>query len=511
MTDSLYDLDWTSILLRVCRRWKSVALANPAMWSYVSPPANRLIYIGRPRKTDKLSTSTVAQLRRSGAHPLSFKLMDRQSKGVYETFNALIPHLDRVRHFELAMEADVLADFVADLGRSRRTGLQHLRLESTSRTAYSLPDDAGQNILVDLHSLILNTVAVNWASIRNIVCLDITKGASQDRTLGVLTLVGVLQACPMLEDLSLVECVSGDDDALHEAVSLPRLRRLHVCDASSSCKTVIDVVQPSPLAAVSVYATDIRRGADIKSLLGKSFRDWARTSPPLRAIAVATRSTYARFVDGFEILFFTDTTTLQGPRDAIRQSAHLLLRTCPRNSREMRSVTRKVLRAVPTKAVNDLDLRFSTSLPSGMCRALLNALPALCSLKFPARPVAESFLRGLGTLVHSGSLQVVTRPYKTPLAVPALEQITFDTALEDGEEYHETEMAIGRELLIMLEGYAKLGRPIRQIVFENGGLAITQEMQLVSHIIGISDFIFLIVSRRGSQSFAMFLQSVPVP
>ena len=65
MTDSLYDLGWISILMHVCRRWKSVALANPAMWSYVSPPANRLIYIGRPRKTDKLSSSTVAQLRRS--------------------------------------------------------------------------------------------------------------------------------------------------------------------------------------------------------------------------------------------------------------------------------------------------------------------------------------------------------------------------------------------------------------------------------------------------------------
>ena len=95
--------------------------------------------------------------------------------------------------------------------------------------------------------------------------------------------------------------------------------------------------------------------------------------------------------------------------------------------------------------------------------------------------------------------------------MPALEQINIDESLEDGEEYHETEMAIGRELLIMLEGYAKMGRPIRQIVFENGGLAVTQEMQLVSHTIGISDFIFLIVPHRGLQSFAMFLQSVPVP
>ncbi|KAI5895077.1 uncharacterized protein SCHCODRAFT_02572229 [Schizophyllum commune H4-8] len=501
MIDSLYDLGWMSILLHVCRRWKNVALANPAIWSYVSSPVNRLIPMGRPRKTDKLCPATAAQLRRSGAHPLSFKLTDFQSKGAYEVFNALIPHLDRVCHFEVAIEADVLADFVAGLGRSRRPGLRHLRLESISPTAYSLPDDAGQNILIDLHTLVLNNVAANWASIRNIVCLDITRGASQGRPLGVSVLVGLLQACPMLEDLSLVECVSGDD-ALHESVGLPQLRKLHVCDASSICKTVVDVVQPSPLAAISIYATDIHRAANIKSLLGKSLRDWARASPPFRAIEVATRSSYARFIDGYETLFFTDSATLQGSREAFRQSAHLLLRTYPRNVRGLRSVTRKILRAVPTKAVNDLDLRFSAPLPKGTCRALLDALPALCSLKFPARGVAESFLRRLGTLVQFGSLQVMTGPYKEPLAVPALEQITIDELLD---EYHETEIAIGRKLLAMLEGYAKVGRRIQQVVFENGGLAMTQEMQLVSSTIVISDVIFPNMRGGGLQSFAMSL------
>ncbi|KZV96488.1 hypothetical protein EXIGLDRAFT_424610 [Exidia glandulosa HHB12029] len=122
--DALPRMEAPFVLASVCRRWRSIAVDSPDLWTFICPPPVR------PHKMHLTASCTQLLLLRSGSAPLDVACLYPSN----EVFTIVFEHRERVR--KLALNLGQIA-IKSTLGRIRYPMplLEHISLFSDAQQA----------------------------------------------------------------------------------------------------------------------------------------------------------------------------------------------------------------------------------------------------------------------------------------------------------------------------------------------------------------------------------------
>lgn len=238
----------------VCHRWRIVALNNPALWSHI---------------TFHQPAWVMEMLKRSKAYPLTVEITPSYYKpSVIPAVDATLQQLDRIRRLRFTAASDSIMENHLGSMKVPVTNLQSLDLTIGGQTSgsYFLPNDLFDGVAPHLRSLSLTGCAIDWRSslLRNLTVLRISFASSaQFRVRPRLSQVlDGLKHLLLLEELSFERCSpSCLGETLptrnsHMAVTLPRLKCLHLLDITLPNAALIQHITIPPQTIVRLFCTN---------------------------------------------------------------------------------------------------------------------------------------------------------------------------------------------------------------------------------------------------------------
>ncbi|TRM67520.1 hypothetical protein BD626DRAFT_625957 [Schizophyllum amplum] len=460
--NALYNLHWTG-LMRVCRRWRAVGMATPALWSYVQAG------------TTRSSGNLPVQLRLSGAHPLSVRIRATDYESTardirLDWLTSLEPHMDRIHSLAVSAEYDSLAAILTKLGKEKRVQLRHLTLSFTydseeTDDAFFIPADITANIVHGLQSLDLSNIEIDWHQLRNLSKLTICRYLYSRGlpTLPLQTVLGMLHRLPALTRLVLFNCIplaNALDEEL-PAVDTHPLQGVELLSLHASlCTTILSSIHLSQDALISLdQLQGLYDGVDARALLVLLHRQFRRPGAPiLRSLELRT-SDIARRSNGTgdEFHWYPDMGSFLE-----RRTTCLSFHIQPKNEPARRRLMSKIMHAIPASHIRLLDARPSKAITEASCRWLLRLLPSVRVIALPKDGLAAlSFLHALTAQLDEWRAGPVSELLSD---APWLERIHYGMQMvrEDDENLAQ----ISGALLQLLEAYKGAGIPLKDVMLD---------------------------------------------
>ncbi|TRM67521.1 hypothetical protein BD626DRAFT_625958 [Schizophyllum amplum] len=451
-------MHWTRLML-VCRHWRAIGMATPALWSHLEETAR--------------SQYSLAQLRLSGAHPLIVHLEADDGHPLRSgSLTTLEPHMDRIRCFVISSTWDTLSHALRLLGKKRRDQLRNFSvLYAYKHTDGPLAISAATtaNIALNLRTLKLRDIDIDWGQLRNLISISIGRLYWNVPSVSQRTLVELLCRCPHLRRLSLEDCIAPldrlDDDL--PVAHTPLLRRVKLKMHVSNCAGILAAISLANDACISLYTYGLHDGVDVRRLLVPLHKHFHRPDAPILRYLKFTAAAAMGAGDMFD--WHTDPELSVNFGFGSPQPC-LGLIAWPKSEPARRRLLAKIMHAIPTAHIELLDMRCSEAMSEASCRWLLRLLPAIRVLALPHTAAALSCIRALAGRLDAWKAGPVSG--KAPPDVPLrLRRIHWDTrrAMEDDENVPR----IASELVQLLRAYCLAGMPLEDMTVQHHDLPMS--------------------------------------
>ncbi|KAJ6481833.1 hypothetical protein C8R45DRAFT_1100240 [Mycena sanguinolenta] len=151
-------------LTQVCRRWRAVAIATPALWRAILIEFSR----GYGLEQYQILQLVGAWLGRSGSYPLSID-MDCAAKNLPDILSTIVPHRARWEHLNLIIDADPLPHlFDGPMPLLRHLDLSLFECRPFELRAVDVPQLRSVKVLRD------PVAALPWAQLTSLVLWTVT-------------------------------------------------------------------------------------------------------------------------------------------------------------------------------------------------------------------------------------------------------------------------------------------------------------------------------------------------
>ncbi|KAL1747250.1 hypothetical protein HDZ31DRAFT_32289, partial [Schizophyllum fasciatum] len=270
----------------VCRRWRSIGVSTPALWSY-------LCY-----GESLASWPSTLQLSRCKEYPLTTKIVlepEMVLEDLHSALRRLKDRLDQIRVLEVAADLDYnLRDFVGLYGKNKRENLRNLSLSLGSpgyNGLFVLTTETTQNLVSHLTAIRLTNVVVNWDDLRNLTTMSISyvcdSASKQMCSLGYSSLFALLRRSPALETLLLRDCINATEHATpSETIGLPFLNLCDLRAATVVCIKILSAIKIPPSTSIHVALPETITSVDDILPVMKILHDHFErpSAPALRAL-----------------------------------------------------------------------------------------------------------------------------------------------------------------------------------------------------------------------------------
>ncbi|KAF7328060.1 hypothetical protein MKEN_00387100 [Mycena kentingensis (nom. inval.)] len=263
VSGNLLEAQWSKTIMRVCRRWYELAMAEQPLWSYIGV-----------NEFHESRSALYRQLQRAGAAPLT---MDAN---LYTDDRYLVAWMmrfvERTGAFEVHGTTPLLIHFLAELAKHPTPLLQSFRIAGSPARA-ELPPDAVLAVPRSLfespdcrlRSLDVSYVDFPWDLPANLHSLHIrhSGNSSSPTTPSVAELVDLLSRCPQLRDL-----VVRLPDALTPfhtgaVVHLDSLATLEYAGTPQSATALLKAIRVPARANIDLRVWEVNDGKAIRKLI----------------------------------------------------------------------------------------------------------------------------------------------------------------------------------------------------------------------------------------------------
>ncbi|KAJ7312616.1 hypothetical protein DFH08DRAFT_973393 [Mycena albidolilacea] len=432
-----FDLKWTKVML-VCRRWHDIALAEQQLWGFIQ---------------DSYSCNWKrirAQLKRSGAAPLTVKIMAGDS-GMYNS--TLLRHAERLRELRLTGSGIHVLGFMHSLAHRSLPLLREVKFDPSykledvpAEVPRSFPDALFDGRAPRLTELDLTQIPVNWSLLRGLTRLSLVKASDTYQPDTFTKVLSLLESSPALTYLKLARLISSNAlEQLRPPASLPVLESIWIQDDVELCTALLRHIKiPPPLAST---------GADIAPFL-VPVRAHVRASgaPTLRCVQLNAGES------NFMVSTFTVTTA---PNVLEYDSGHFIVNTHPANEHALRGIMTKVLKALPCATITHLDCRSATHLAVSSWKTAIALLPAL--------EMMYTFVNVGATRLFTALVELTENPRKA--VYPLLRHIHL-YALIWGDDDTDTAPSVLDALRLLLTTRQARGTPLPILEITDQGASL---------------------------------------
>ncbi|KAJ6615215.1 hypothetical protein B0H10DRAFT_1950063 [Mycena sp. CBHHK59/15] len=394
-SDSLSNLKWTK-LMYVCRRWHEVCIATQHLWSHID-----ISWRGDLERMIK-------QLERSGAAPLTIKIA---FSSTLRHTGLLLEHSARIISLDLAGEAQLIHNVIADIPNHRFPVLESISLNPNSKRE-EMADGTHpvfQDIALDgnmpcLRSLSLSEIDLPWKSLRGLQ--ELSLDSCFDPTTGVPpsfdVLLSVLQASPSLEVLKLYLVIPLPLPKLqYSVVELRSLAHISLRGYVSNCSALLNHLRIPAKTHMQLLPLGVEWGEDIRDILvpvRKHVRDTSAPVPALIKIDCNGGSAH-RAIANFSVSIHADTA----PPDILTPNAHLSINSHPETEPALRQIMSKIFKAIPYHSITHIDARTAPNLTVASWKAAMQLLPGLEMVYLFANNAAVNIGKALVQIESLGS------------------------------------------------------------------------------------------------------------
>ncbi|KAJ6550065.1 hypothetical protein B0H19DRAFT_185964 [Mycena capillaripes] len=394
-SNTLFNLKWTKLML-ICRHWHALSLAAQPLWAFID-----LTWDGNLRRL-------FVQLRRSGAAPLTVKV-DFSAASHYQ--DIVLDHLERIAQLKVSGESKAVYELIGRLPDCKLPILTTFSLDPSFRRnelphgfVEALPNDLIGDKLPNLRQLTLVSVAFPWTSLSGLSALSLTRcnDSSQSSDSATThhgtfsTLLEMLGSCPQLHSLILDHTLPQPaPDQLYPTVDLPALTILSLrAPRTSACKALLNHLRISSATSIRLLFDNVHSGAKIRDIL-VPIRKHIRAPHAQQPLQLQ--------IDRTAVVSYCATTVFHDTiiHDLLtRHSAPcaFALACYPGTERALRQVLTKVLNAIPTASITQVDARGAYDFGEVSWRAVIKLLPALEALYFQVNSGAVNCVRALSQL-----------------------------------------------------------------------------------------------------------------
>ncbi|KAJ7615936.1 hypothetical protein FB45DRAFT_801558 [Roridomyces roridus] len=393
-----FDLKWTRVML-VCRRWHDIAVVEQVLWSYVEDSFYSPGYVER----------VIVQMKRSGAAPLTVRIMSMDESNIYSYF--LLQHAERLRDVDVRGDAVHVIQFMHGLSshplsflRSLSLDPRYKREEVPGDVVTVFPDAVLDGRAPGLTELDISHLTINWGLLRGLTKLSLTQ--TPDTNQSGTHILSVLESSPALTSLKLGRVLTEQIvHQPHHAVSLPLLESLWVQDEVQFCTPLIQHLVIPPTARIIIYTLGVQTGSDITHLLvliRKHIR--APGASTIRWLQLEAHGSPSTPPSHLRMAAFSSESV---PDALAFDDASLAINAHPTTGLALRQIMSKILKALPVSTITHLDCRSASHLSVTSWKYALALLPALESIYL--------FVNN-GALQLFGALTELTETPKTPSA-----------------------------------------------------------------------------------------------
>ncbi|KZV75806.1 hypothetical protein PENSPDRAFT_36721 [Peniophora sp. CONT] len=305
------ELGWITVT-HVSRRWRSVALADPSLWT-------RIAFRLGNRWVDEMLT-------RAGPAPLIYeRLYDHKSSHMSPDREVLTlsTHLPRIKTLILSdKDTGLMSPILHEVLTSPAPHLSHLELSCPPASPLSLSppflrDNASRLTHLRLHNVALPYGPWSWDLLRTLKINAVTRfkpapvdvPADAHLTFDFPTetiLFSALASMPALERLELLECLpqrhsSPDGSPPKPPLHLPLLRTIFLSGSASECVNFLELTKMPGLCSLGVDVRpemnrDVEPLPDIHALMAHVSSHLEQAQDPLLRLS-AQVSSISRFLE----------------------------------------------------------------------------------------------------------------------------------------------------------------------------------------------------------------------
>ncbi|KAF7322215.1 hypothetical protein MKEN_00746200 [Mycena kentingensis (nom. inval.)] len=383
ISDNLFSAGWRKTILRVCRRWYELDMAEQSLWAYLD--MNTLLH----------ARSTVRkQLARAGAASLTIRASLYERTGGEYDVDWMLDFAERTGAFDVSGEARLVLYFLRELVKHQTPRLRTLRLSGS----YNREDLAPGDVLAipralfeapdsQIRSLEVSYVDFPWDLPANLDSLRIRQSGNSSSlappTVGEL--LDLLLRCPDLRDLAL-EVSSAltaytDDRVAH----LPRLEILDFAGKVNNATALLRSLRIPWTANVDLTLYGVHDGAGIRDFI-VPLRLHLRAAAPSAPFPTLMLDTMSGDQTDASFILLLELTSAGKPSSRFtyklnRDWPRVALTTGPRTEPALRQIVTKLLHAAQTEHITHLDASRVFRVGEASWKAILRNLPALQSIQ----------------------------------------------------------------------------------------------------------------------------------
>ncbi|KAL1755081.1 hypothetical protein FB107DRAFT_214315, partial [Schizophyllum commune] len=456
--DSPAFRDWTSLML-VCRRWRSVAVSSPALWSRV--------YIGH----DIPSFSSLLRIDRCKMHPLTVNMnvdanyTQTDASILRSALSIVGPHFHNVETLEARATHMTIRKLVYMLAEKKRRNLRHLSLALADTHYWEEPEwfdlhpDTAANLFSHLTSISLSNVGLDLDYFHNLTRIHIVYTAALHvHLLKFPTLEALLRRSPALNDLVLWDCFFVDDiHASSAPIILPCLSRCSLRAHPAHCAFLLSAVQIPPMTTVAVFVPGEWRVDEVIPLIDVLRKHFERPGAPLlRALQLQDEAPTWKWYTNPMLQY-------DGEKG---HEPSLCLEIAMKSPNAWLDLATGILQPVFTKNVAALDWsRYSRPrYGEGLCDAfqynVLRVLPALRDVFVCSAPHNFSWICKIREMVEETPENLQEGSMRRLEGVYWVESARYSEISKNAME------KFTGNLRQMIDAYARVGHPLKRLAFD---------------------------------------------
>ncbi|KAF7357133.1 F-box domain-containing protein [Mycena sanguinolenta] len=477
-SNALYNLKWIKVS-GVCRHWRELALAAHSLWGYIEPKKDHVYY---------------AQLMRSGAAPLSFKLEIYGDGYVRD----IVEHSKRIRKLDLKGAAKAIYAVIRELVTQDFPIFSSLSLDLKERRE-KLPADFVQALpgplfdgRIPLRKLKLAFTAVPLRLLSGLTTLSLTQ--CNDSSTGLPPDFGevldMFSSCPQLVSLDLDQISAPLAQRDYAVVHLRKLDRLRLEGGDGPIAALLHHLCFPSQTKLHLSLTSVQSGIDIRDIL-----------VPIRTLTRrhGTQMALRLYIDhGSERIYRSSEPSVISLSSIVAtHSCEVSLTTHPPSEDGFRQILTKFLKAIPA-SVTDLNVRFSSVLTENSWTTIVPLLPALQTVYIHVNSTAIACLH---------ALQQLESRNPTLQGFPRIRRLVVSDRQRPWWSLRTTSNSAVVGVLAGLEDYIKVrsdnGSPLET-------LEIKEDSWSSCHIGAYLQSLFSIKAAAGPQLFVKFIPGLAI-